>query len=405
MAARRASVVFTEKEFYLDEFRGRTLIFAVHHAGPADRLRALGEVARDLLVNDTRVLILLGGPAARERASLRALERPLTGLPSATQVPLPFPQPRLTSGDARGAVVTLTADDLAAPAISDALLVRLWDVMRATPFFLGLCDADTPERLAEFAARLGARLRVHKLVIADPEGGVQSRGADRPLSFMDESMTTQLLAGGEAESVGLGGRRALLQAVRDGLLAGVTSVNVCTLDGIARELFTYEGSGTLFTREDYCKVERLSLDDFHEVEKVLERGQREGYLKARTPAEIAPIRFSGYGATIGQHHLAGVCSLETQRYEAERAGEIVGLYTITRFKGEGVGVKLIDCMKTVGRERALVYLFACTTQERVGQFFERQGFREVPQSETPPAKWVGYDETRRRGLLVYRFDL
>ena len=405
MAPRRAAVVFTEKEFYLDEFRGRTLLFAVHHAGSFDRLRALGEVARDLLVNDTRVLILLGGPAARERAALRALERPLAGLPAAAQVPLPFPQLRLVPGDGAGSVLSLSAEELAQPTIPDALLVRLWDIMRGTPFFLGLCDADTPERLAAFASRLGARLRVHKLVIADPAGGIQSPGTDRPLSFMDEGMTTQLLTAGEAESVGLGTRRAVLEAVRTGLLDGVSSINVCPLDGIARELFTYEGSGTLFTREDYCKVERLSLDDFHEVEKVLERGQREGYLKARTPAEIGPILFSGYGATIGQHHLAGVCSLQTERYEAERAGEIVGLYTITRFKGEGVGVKLIACMKTVGRERGLEFLFACTTQERVGQFFERQGFREITQAEAPPAKWVGYDESRRRGLLVYRFGL
>jgi len=403
MAARRAAVVFTEKEFYLDEFRGRTLVFTVHHAGAADRLRALGEVARDLLVNDTRVLILLGGPAARERAALRALERPLAGLPSAAQ--LPFPQLRLAPADAAGPVLSLPAEELAKPAISDALLARLWDILRGTPFFLGLCDADTPEQLAGFAARLGARLRVHKLVIADPLGGIQSAGAERPLSFMDEGMTAQLLAAGEAESVGLGARRALLAAVRTGLIEGVSSINVCTLDGIARELFTYEGSGTLFTREDYCKVERLSLDDFHEVEKVLERGQREGYLKVRTPAEIAPILFSGYGATIGQHHLAGVCSLQTERYEAERAGEIVGLYTITRFKGEGVGVKLIACMKSVGRERGLAYLFACTTQERVGQFFERQGFREITPAEAPAAKWIGYDDARRCGLAVYRFDL
>jgi amino-acid N-acetyltransferase len=405
MAPRRAAVVFTEKEFYLDEFRGRTLIFAVHHGGPADRLRGLGELTRDLLMNDTRVLILLGGPAARERSALRALERPLAGLPSAAQVPLPFPQLRLAPGEAAGPVLSLSAAELAEAEISDPLLVRLWDIMRGTPFFLGLCEAETADQLAGFAARLGARLRVHKLVIADPAGGIQNPGADRPLSFMDEAMTAQLLAAGEAESVGLGARRALLEAVRTGLLDGVSSINVCTLDGIARELFTYEGSGTLFTREDYCKVERLSLDDFHEVEKVLERGQREGYLKMRTPAEIAPILFSGYGATIGQHHLAGVCSLQTERYEAERAGEIVGLYTITRFKGEGVGVKLIDCMKNVGRERRLAYLFACTTQERVGQFFERQGFREIPQSEAPPEKWAGYDEGRRRGLVCYRYDL
>jgi amino-acid N-acetyltransferase len=405
MAPRRAAVVFTEKEFYLDEFRNRTLLFAVDHGGPPERLRGLGEVARDLLLNDTRVLVLLGGAAARERAALKALERPLAGLPSAAQAPLPFPRPRLTEPGGSGPVLRLNAGEVRAPAIGDALLARLWDILRTTPIFVGLCDVDDADELARFAARLGARLRVHKLVIADPVGGVRTGGSERPLSFMDESMTTQLLAAGEAESTGLAARRALLDAVRSGLNGGIASINLCTLDGVARELFTYEGSGTLFTREDYCKVERLSLDDFHEVEKLLERGQREGYLKARTPAEIALILFSGYGATIGQHHLAGVCSLQTERYEHERAGEIVGLYTITRFKGEGVGVKLIDCMKTVGRERGLAYLFACTTQERVGQFFERQGFREVPQAEVPPAKWTGYDEARRRGLWCYRFDL
>ena len=67
-------------------------------------------------------------------------------------------------------------------------------------------------------------------------------------------------------------------------------------------------------------------------------------------------------------------------------------------------MKLIDCMKSVGRERGLRYLFACTTQERVGQFFERQGFYEIPQNEAPAAKWVGYDAERRLGLLVYRYD-
>jgi amino-acid N-acetyltransferase len=351
------------------------------------------------------VLILLGGSAARERSALRALERPLAGVSPAAQVPLPLPQLRLVPHDGSGPVLHLAADDLAAPTIANVLLVRFWDVVRETPFALGLCDDDAPDRLAAFAARLGARLRVHKLVIADPAGGIRPARSEQPLSFMDEGMTVQLLAAGEAESSGLGARRALLEAVRTGLVDGVSSINLCTLEGIARELFTYEGSGTLFTREDYCRVERLALDDFHEVEKVLERGQREGYLKIRTPAEIAPILFSGYGATIGQHHLAGVCSLQTERYEAERAGEIVGLYTITRFKGEGVGVKLVDCMKTVGRERSLAYLFACTTQERVGQFFERQGFRAIPQSEAPAAKWVGYDAERRRGLLCFKLDL
>jgi len=221
------------------------------------------------------------------------------------------------------------------------------------------------------------------------------------LSFLDESVLEALLRQGEAESAGLGPRRALLDAIRDGLLAGVGSINLCALDGLARELFTYEGSGTLFTREDYCRVAPLGIDDYAEVEKLLERGQREGYLKIRTAEEIGRILVSGYGATIGQHHLAGVCALQTERYAAERAGEIVGLYTITRFKGEGVGVKLVDCMKAEARRLGLAFLFACTTQDRVGHFFERQGFARVSPDDVPPAKWQCYDPARRAEVGVY----
>ena len=400
MTSRRPSTaVFSEKEFYLDEFRGRTLLFAVHHDGPAERLRLLGEVARDLLANDTRVILLLGGAAARGRAGLRALDRALAALPAA-QAPLPLVQRPLMDAP----VVTLDAATLAAPEIPETLLLDVWRILRAGPLLVGCCEDCAPERLAELAQRLGARLRVHKLVVVDAGGGVQPPDASAVLSFMDEAVMETLLRRGEAESAGLAARRPLLAAIRHGLLAGVSSVNLCALDGLARELFTYEGSGTLFTREDYCRVAPLALDEFHEVEKLLERGQSEGYLKLRTPEEIGRILMSGYGATIGEHHLAGVCALQTDPYVAERAGEIVGLYTVTRFKGEGVGVKLVDRMKAEGRRLGLAYLFACTTQERVGRFFERQSFRRVGADTVPAAKWTCYEPARRAAVAVYRYE-
>jgi amino-acid N-acetyltransferase len=400
---RRKPPVFTEKEFYLDEFRGRTLLVSVHHDGAAEELRELGHVARDLLANDTRVLVLLGGAAARERGALKVLERALAEAPGAPPVS-PLPEIRLATAADEAPLAVLTRAELAAEALADALLLRVWSIVRATPFFLGLCEDATPELLASFAQRLGARLRVHKLVLADPAGGVHSPGA-APLSFLDGAVTEQLLHAGEAEWAGVGARRALLEAIDQGLKGGIGSINLCALGGLTRELFTYEGSGTLFTLEDYCRVAPLALDDFHEVEKLLERGEREGYLKPRSPAEIGRILLSGWGATIGAHHLAGVCSLQTEGYEAERAGEIVGLYTITRFKGEGVGVKLVECMKAQGRDRGLAYLFACTTQERVGQFFERQGFSRVGHEAAPAAKWTCYAAARRREVAVYRYDL
>ena len=397
-------MAFTEKEFYLDEFRGRTLLFAVHHDGAPERLRQLAEVARDLVVNDTRVLILLGGAAARSRGTLRAFEPALAGVPPAQATPV-LPALGLDVGQGETPVLDIDVEDLRRPVICDDVLVRIWQIVRSTPLLLGLCDRCAPEDLAGFAHRVGGRLRVHKLVILDPAGGVQSAGAPEPLSFIDEQTTEQLLLVGEAEWAGLGARRWLLEAIRQALRSGIDSVNLCRVDGVARELFTYDGSGTLFTRADYCRVERLGLDDFHEVEKLLERGQREGYLKVRGREEIARILLAGFGATIGQHHLAGVCALETELYERARAGEVVGLYTITRFKGEGVGVKLIQHLKAEARERRLAYLFACTTQERVGQFFERQGFRKIARDDAPAEKWVGYSASRRRQVAVYRFDL
>ncbi len=394
-------VEFSEKAFYLDEFRGRTLLFAVHHDGSPDELRELGAVARDLLANDTRVLVLLGGGAARDARALRVLEQALAE--TAASAPRTALRVELARDDAP--VLALSPEECAAARVTDARLVELWAILRRSAFFLGICDDVAPDRLAELAQGLGARLRVHKLIVVDPLGGVRSDRGSGALSFMDEAVAEHLLQTGEAEWAGLGARRPMLDAIRHGLLAGIDSVNLCTLDGLARELFTYEGSGTLFTREDYVKVDRLSLDDFHEVEKLLERGEREGYLKPRSPDEMARILVSGYGATIGSHRLAGVCSLQTEPYAAAGAGEIVGLYTITRFKTEGVGAKLVDCMKSEGRRSGLRYLFACTTQERAGQFFERQGFRRIPPDAAPPEKWACYDEARRREIAVYRFDL
>src|SRR6185369_2239462 len=121
MATRRARAsVFTEKEFYLDEFRGRTLLVAVHHDDAPDRLRVVGEVARDLLLNDTRVVVLLGGAAAEGRGGLRALERGLAAPHDPTLVPsTPFTPPVLVGGDGVAPVLTLASDDVDDESISE----------------------------------------------------------------------------------------------------------------------------------------------------------------------------------------------------------------------------------------------------------------------------------------------
>jgi N-acetylglutamate synthase-like GNAT family acetyltransferase len=394
---------FDEKQFYLDEFRGRTLLFAI----PAKELareadyEGLAAVIHALLTNDTRVLTVVSCPdGSRGEQLLRRLQRRLGPLIFRGETLELFPQ----RGARASAFSQLSPDAFATPAATTAVLTSIWAALRRGPLCVGIISGATHTAATVFAQQLGSRLRVHKLILVEPEGGVT--GSDgKPLSFMDETTLETLLATGQAEWAGLGARRETFDAIRGALLGGVTSVNLCSLAGVARELFTYEGSGTLFTLQDYCTVQRLGVDDYEEVERLIERGQREGLLKLRTPDEVADVLVHAYGATIGAHHLAGICALTTEAYAAEHAGELVGLYTITRFKGEGVGARLVARVLSDARDAGLAYVFACTTEARAQGFFERQGFRRVRHDEVPAAKWTAYDPQRKGTVAVFRFDL
>ena len=376
---------FAEKDFYLDEFRGRSLLFALRAGdlGSAEDLDVAVEVFRTLLENDTRVVVLIETSFSQEeRRLIKALCDRLTAV---SKISLPSP--------------TL----LSAGTEVDELLEHMWSVLRTVPLFVGLWPINPDNSLIVCAQHLAVRLKLYKLVLLDAAGGITTDGGR--LSFMNGPVLRELLRQGEAEWAGLGARRPVLEAVCIALEGGVASVTLCPLSGLTRELFTYEGCGTLFTLTDYCWVERLGIDDFYEVEKLMERGEREGYLKGRTPQEISRLLLRGYGARLGAApgELAGFCSLLP--YAEEKAGEIAGLYTITRFQGEGIGGRLISTMVNEGEQSGFAYLFACTTQEGAQRLFERHGFLRVTPGDIPAVKWRGYDPARLQQIAVYRREL
>jgi len=376
---------FAEKDFYLDEFRGRSLLFALRAADLSSEVdrEAAGEVFRTLLLNDSKVLLLIEtSGSVSERHSVKALCKQLS-----VKAKIPSSSPLV----------------LSASASDDELLEQVWTVLRTAPLFVGLWLVDHNTSFVACIQRVAVRLKVYKLVLLDSAGGIITSGSQ--LSFMNGLVLHELLRQGEAEWAGLGTRRLVLEAVRVALEGGVASVTLCPLSGLARELFTYEGCGTLFTLTDYCSVERLGIDDFYEVEKLMQRGEREGYLKGRTPQEITQLLLHGYGARLGAApgELAGFCALLP--YPVENAGEIAGLYTITRFQGEGIGGRLITTMISEGEQRSFTYLFACTTQEGAQRLFERHGFCRVLPEEVPATKWRGYEAARKQQIAVYRRDL
>jgi amino-acid N-acetyltransferase len=191
-----------------------------------------------------------------------------------------------------------------------------------------------------------------------------------------------------------GWTRGELLELRATVLSGVDTINLTTAETLDAELFSYEGAGTLLTAREYCSVEPLRLDDFSQALTLLDRGEREGFLLPRTPEERARLLLSAYGAWFEGDRLAGLAGLETDAYQKERLAEIVGLYTITRFKGEGVGVRILDTLAEVAVERGCRALFACTSNLRAAAFFERHGFVHVDHDAVPSRKW----KARRRPL-------
>lgn len=189
---------FAEKNFFLDEFHDKSCLFAVHAADAAAEANAqeLVEVCSALLTNETRVLLLMeagDNPGDRHVAEMVVdrLSRQLA-LTSSAQCASPIDLSQKTSENLR--------------------LAQIWSVLRTHPLFIGLWSSQVPSSFIFCVQQLAVRLKVHKLILLDPGGGVTLAG--NRVSSMNGPVLGELLRQGEAEWAGLGDRRRLLETVR-----------------------------------------------------------------------------------------------------------------------------------------------------------------------------------------------
>jgi N-acetylglutamate synthase-like GNAT family acetyltransferase len=374
-----AAPVFTEKTFYLEEFYGKSLLFALIPPGGErwGELHSLIRTLRELKRNQTRCILVVSANVlarvVRRMGRLAPRGTPPVFNPSKGMRSRPYPP--------------------------DSAVALIWQAFRTDSIIVVGADTGDPADFTVFAQELASRLRVFKLILLDRQSGLAGPGGNR-ISFLEMRRIPRMLRRTHSPV-----RRAMLRATSRALKDGVCSVNLAALPEVYEELFSFLGTGTLFTDRPYGSVRPVSIDDFEEVEALIFRGQAEGFLLPRNEREIARLLPSCFGYRVGDEHLAGICSLLTEPYRRERAGEITALYTLTRFQGEGVAAELVKELLNEARERRLRYVFACTTSERAGRFFRRLKFRKVGPKKVAPAKWRGYDSARMGRLSIYRTDL
>jgi N-acetylglutamate synthase-like GNAT family acetyltransferase len=347
--------LFSEKAFYLAEFREQTLAIACRGQEVAEGAQ-LSTVLDELERNRTRVVLLTADARLAERLG-------------AGRVDAPTPR----------------------------ALGPVWRSLRRRPRTALLLESG--DGFATACRELSISLGVAKLVFLDALGAL-ARGDGSRVSFVDLAELTGLLA----DPVGDAAKRApLLREVEAALRNGVPAVNVCTAEGLDEELFSYAGSGTLFTCDRYVDVRRLGIDDLDAADDLIARGVAEGYLAERDESELDRVFAGGFGAFVEGRHLAGIGALIP--HPESRTGEIASLYTLTRFLGEGIGGHLVPALCAAASEQGYGFVFACTTTERVARFFERHGFRRVAPEEIPSEKWRDYDASRRPHVICLRNDL
>ncbi|MBF0161286.1 MAG: GNAT family N-acetyltransferase [Magnetococcales bacterium] len=379
--AEAEEVEFSERAFFLKAFQGICLTFVLSQSSdltpPA--LALLQQVLQEVLPtprsehrDNGRVLLLFHAvPAVTTRL------QPLFSALSATVVQIDPVEPR-------------------------HLPPALWQVshQKQRPALVAIgVEATTPQAFAEKIGVLALLLRMSRLVWVDAAGGIPD-GTGQTVTFLNSTRLADILRGGDGERIGL------LKLFQTMLVGGVKAISLCRLTELDQELFTYQGMGSFFSRRPYCQVRRLGLDDFELAAALLRKGEQEGFLLPRSDGAVAQVLTHSYGAFILENRLAGICALETTAYQAEQAGEIVSLYTLTRFQGVGVGGQLLNHVVRDAKRRGLSSLFACTRHPRVADFFlrcrfgrQRNHFHRVGAEQVPAAKWHAYDPDRQRQII------
>jgi N-acetylglutamate synthase-like GNAT family acetyltransferase len=359
---------FSEREFYLAEFRRRSIGIAWPATEPLVR-EPLTEVVELLVANGSRVVILS---------------------PRAEVAELGSASPAIDFGGARFAPL-------------------LWRRLRERGHAGLLVSRESFE---EDCLQASLTLRLAKVVWVQSTPPVQRTEGEGRVAVVDLAHLERLLAGrssdgGEGGRAGptlaiQPGRRPLLEAIRGMVEGGIPSVNVCPVEQLAEELFTYSGAGMFFTRDRYAEVRPLAIDDFDPAIDLIARGEADGYLAPRDAESRDAILAHGLGVFIEGRYLAGIGAILP--HPSENAGEIASLFALTRYIGEGVGGQIVRYAMERAHHDGLTYLFSCTTSDRVEAFFVRHGFRRVSPDDVPKAKWDAYAPERRARVRCLRFD-
>ena len=251
---RRGAPLFDEKSFYLEEFYGKSLLFALIPPG-GERLGELDSLVRtlrELRRNQARCIVIVSADA------LARMMRRLGRL-------APRAEPPVFQSRRRPALAALSARLGGSANLARA---QRGSIVVAAP---------TPPKPADFtvfaAASSRAALRVFKLILLDRQGGLTGSDGDRiPSSRLGR------IAARCASSAPRAGAQSYARSRR--ALRGRRRIGkpVAPREVYDETFQLHRHRHALHRDASTASCGQISIDDFEEVEALILRGQHEGFL-------------------------------------------------------------------------------------------------------------------------------
>lgn len=242
---------------------------------------------------------------------------------------------------------------------------------------LSALDLDVLRGVMHCAVALGAR----KVFFPGEQAGLELDGKFRSYPTMQELE--------EAQSSNLS-RERLDFILEQEKLHRVDIVLIQARRGaIYEEVFTHQGSGTLFTRE-YPNILRAANEtDVRDIRALMQPYVDEGALKPVSEEELLALAPSFMVYSVNGQIVAAAALLEH-----EDCYELGKLCTLPRYQARGRARDLVRAIQEKARQDGKRALFALTVQDYVGDFFERLGFVPIAREELPASWRQGYDLSR-----------
>lgn len=169
-------------------------------------------------------------------------------------------------------------------------------------------------------------------------------------------------------------------------------------EGLLGEVFSNEGIGTLIHTNEYQAIRAARKKDARAINALIRSGVENDELLPRSLAEIER-QIANYFVFEVDGSQAGCVALHP--YPNEGQGEMACICVAAKYENQGIGLRLMNFVEELARERGLKDLFCLSTQA-VNYFVQKGGFVLGTPDDLPPQRRQRYDQSGRRSQVMIK---